>query len=50
MDIIALRTKLINHIMHIKQFDPDYARWRLMEWHREMPWLDLVEGVREAMK
>ena len=29
---------------------PDYAREALKHYHAELPWLDLMNGVREALK
>lgn len=46
----ALRAGFINHILWIKTMDIEYARWRLIEWDKSMPWLELSKGVREAMK
>lgn len=45
-----MRERLIKHILHMKQFDPDYAREALKHYHAEMPWLDLMNGVKEALK
>jgi len=44
------RTQLITHIMRMKQVDPDYARTALAWYVAMLPWLDLNNGVREAMK
>lgn len=35
--------------MHMKKMDPDYARESLREHDKAMPWLELVEGVRDAI-
>lgn len=45
-----LRDRLIEHILHMKTLDEDYARWALKKYHEQMPWLDLLNGVREALK
>ena len=34
----------------MKQTQPDYAREALKRYHEQMPWMDLMDGVREAMK
>jgi hypothetical protein len=34
----------------MKQTQPDYAREALVHYHAELPWLDLVEGVRDALR
>ena len=51
-----LRAELIEWILGMKNGNekstpqPDYAREALRHYHAEMPWLDLMRGVREAMK
>jgi len=45
-----LRTRLIQHILYMKTLDADYARWALKSYHEQMPHLDLMNGVREALK
>ena len=47
--MLDLRTRLINHILTMKQLDQDYARYALMEYHKALPELDLVAGVRDAL-
>ena len=44
-----LRTRLINHVIFMKKHDQDYARYALMEYHKELPDYDLVAGVRAAL-
>lgn len=44
------RKQIIQHILHMKQFDQDYAREALKRYHAELPWLDLIDGIREALK
>ena len=44
------RKKLIEHILMMKQYDPDYAREALRRYHAAMPWLDLLNGVRDALR
>jgi hypothetical protein len=34
----------------MKQTQPDYAREALAHYHAELPWLDLMAGVRDALK
>jgi hypothetical protein len=48
--MLDLRTRLIQHILKMKELDPDYARYALIEYHKELDWLDLMAGVREAIK
>ena len=43
------RTRLIDHILWLKQHDQDYARHALKTYHEAMPWLDLMNGVRERL-
>lgn len=43
------RTRLIDHILWLKNKDPDYARQALKSYHEKMPWLDLMQGVRERL-
>ena len=43
------RTRLIDHILWLKTKDPDYARQALKSYHEAMPWLDLMNGVRERL-
>ena len=44
------RDELINHILHMKTLDPDYARYALKCYSDLMPWLALNAGVRDALK
>ena len=44
------RDDLINHIMHMKTLDPDYARYALSQYTDMLPEMELMAGVREAMK
>lgn len=44
-----LRERLIEHILMMKTFDPDYAREALKRYHESMPWLDLYKGIREEL-
>lgn len=44
------RQKLIKHIMKMKLSDTDYAREALRWYHARLPDLDLMAGVRDALK
>jgi len=46
----AEREKYIRHILKMKQTDQDLARHALKRYHEAMPWLGLMDGVREALK
>ena len=46
----SLRERLIQHILFMKKLEPDYARDALKRYHAEMPWLDLMAGVMDALK
>ena len=43
------RTDLIDHILRMKEFDTDYARWALAQYSQILPWLDLNQGVKQAL-
>ena len=45
-----LRQRIIEHIMKIKQKDEAYARSSLRQYVILLPWLDLNEGVKQAIK
>lgn len=45
-----MRQQIINHILHMKNIDPDYTRYALAQYHASMPWLDLNNGIKEALK
>jgi len=34
----------------MKTLDADYARWALRSYREQLPWLDLMNGVKEALK
>ena len=34
----------------MKQTQPDYAREALKSYDKAMPWLDLMQGVRQALE
>lgn len=44
------RQTLIDHILKMKQLDPDYAREALRHYNALLPWFDLMAGVRDALK
>jgi hypothetical protein len=46
----VLRTRLIDHIIKMKQNQPDYAREALKYYDKLLPWAELMQGVREALK
>ena len=46
----TFRKRLIDHILWLKQHDQDYARWTMQQYHSEMPWLDLKNGIRDAIR
>lgn len=43
------RDELIDHILSMKQHDIDYARWALTQYSQQLPWLDLNQGVKQAL-
>lgn len=45
-----LRQRLITHILTMRKHDPDYARQALRTYAEQMPWLDLVAGIKAAME
>lgn len=47
---IVTREELIDHIMKMKDKDEDYARAALRYYADLLPWLDLNDGVKQAMK
>ena len=44
------RDVLITHILILMKLDIDYARYALRQYHAMLPWMDLMAGVRQAMK
>ena len=44
-----LRTRLIDHILTLKELDEDYARWALKNYAEMVPEMELVKGVRERL-
>jgi len=53
---VTLREDLITHILTMKNGtdkttpQPEYARYALREYNKLLPWLDLIAGVKEALK
>lgn len=43
------RAELIDHILRMKQLDTDYARWALVQYGQQLPWLELNQGVKQAL-
>jgi len=48
--LMRIRKKMITDILAIRQIDADYARDALRKHHANMPWMDLMNGVRAALK
>lgn len=48
--LMQQRKTIIDHILHIRRVDADYARAALRKADADMPWMRLMDGVREAMK
>ncbi len=44
------RKDYVNHILKMKKYDEEYARWALEQYHAAMPEMDLMAGVRDALK
>lgn len=48
--LMQIRKKMIDDILSIRQIDSDYARDALRKHHATMPWMQLMDGVRDALK
>lgn len=48
--LIELRERIIQHVLMMKQTQPDYAREALKAYDKLLPHLELMDGVREALK
>lgn len=48
--MLDLRARIINHVFTMKNLDPDYARYALQQYATQLPDLDLMQGVRDALK
>ena len=44
------REQIIRHIMAMKKIDPECARAALRHYHEKMPWMNLIEGIKQAMR
>lgn len=44
------RNDLINHILMMMKFDIEYARYALRQFNQWLPGIDLINGVRTALK
>ena len=44
-----LRERLINHILEMREIDVQYARSAARWYHEKLPWLDLLNGIRDAI-
>ena len=50
ISFINLRARIIHHILFMKNLDPDYAREALKQYDTQLPDLELMQGVRDALK
>ena len=50
ISFINLRARIIHHILFMKNLDPDYAREALKSYDTQLPGLELMQGVRDALK
>ena len=48
--LATLRNRLIDHILNLKKIDESYARWALKNYEMMFPELELIKGVREALR
>ena len=46
----SLRNRIIEHILFMKKHDIDYARQALRTYAEQMPWMDLVAGIKAEME
>ena len=42
----SFATRLVDHILHMRRMDVDYARWALRRYHEAMPELGLMDLVK----
>jgi len=42
--------QIVEHILNLKTLDPDFARYALKEYDKRLPWCNIIEKVREALK
>ncbi len=45
-----LRERLIANILRMKETQPDYARDALKYYDALLPWANLMDGVRDALR
>jgi hypothetical protein len=50
LSLATLRQRLINHILWIKTYDVEYARYTARHYNDLLPWLGLTQGLREAIE
>ena len=48
--MLDLRARIIHHILKIMKQDKDYAREALKRYDTQLPDLELMQGVRDALK
>jgi hypothetical protein len=46
----ATREDYIAHILRMKETQPDYAREALKYYDALLPWANLMDGIRKALK
>lgn len=46
----TVRERLITHILHMKMYDIEYSRYALKQYAEQMPWMDLISGIKAAME
>ena len=45
-----IRTRLIEHLINMKKLDIEYAREAFKFYDALLPWMNLGQGVKDAMK
>lgn len=40
----------VNHILFMRQWDEDYARQALIDHDTALPWMNIKQGVKDAIK
>ena len=50
IDNFATREDYIAHILRMKETQPDYARAALKYYDALLPWANLMDGVRDALR
>lgn len=48
--LATLRDDLTEHILMMKTKDETYARSALKEYNQMLPWMELNQAIREALK